>query len=245
MEIVINGVNINYIQYGKGKDILLLHGWGQNIEMMKPIGDGLQDNFRITVLDLPGFGKSAEPNTPWTLEEYSGMIEELVKKLSLKDLTLVGHSFGGRIATIFAANNKIDKLVLLSAPMVKKQNENSFKNKTLKFMKKVPLLNKTENFFKNMIGSTDYKDASPIMRQVLVNTVSTDLIAYANRINCPVIFIGGDSDRMVPLWETEKIESAIKDCGMIIYENQSHYAYLQELGRTINIIRSFLTERKR
>ena len=61
MKITVNNLNINYIQYGKGKDIVLLHGWGQNIEMMKPLGDYFSDNYRITILDLPGFGKSDEP----------------------------------------------------------------------------------------------------------------------------------------------------------------------------------------
>ena len=34
MNINVKDVDVNYIQYGEGKDILLLHGWGQNIEMM-------------------------------------------------------------------------------------------------------------------------------------------------------------------------------------------------------------------
>ena len=62
MTINIRNININYIQYGSGSDVVLLHGWGQNIAMMKPIGDRLQKNHRITILDFPGFGESEEPN---------------------------------------------------------------------------------------------------------------------------------------------------------------------------------------
>ena len=47
METIIKDVKINYISYGKGKDVLLLHGWGQNIEMMKKVGDGLSNNYRV------------------------------------------------------------------------------------------------------------------------------------------------------------------------------------------------------
>ena len=61
MKIKIKDIDVNYIQYGKGKDIILLHGWGQNIEMMKPIGDNLANNYRITIIDFPGFGESEEP----------------------------------------------------------------------------------------------------------------------------------------------------------------------------------------
>ena len=240
MEIVLKGVKINYISYGQGKDILLLHGWGQNIEMMKQVGDGLKDDYRITILDLPGFGKSEEPKEAWTLEDYNEMIEEFVEKLKLKDLTIVGHSFGGRIGTIYASKNKLYRLVLLSSPMIKKKSGNGLKQKVLKFLKKVPLLNKTEGFFKKRMGSTDYRNASDMMRKILVNTVNTDLLEYAKKIKCPVFFIGGDNDPMVPLYEVEEIEKSIKNCGVAIYTGMDHYAYLEDLYRTINIIKSFL-----
>ena len=56
----IMNVDVNYINYGKkdAKTVVLLHGWGQNIEMMKPIGDAISDKFNIIIVDLPGFGES-------------------------------------------------------------------------------------------------------------------------------------------------------------------------------------------
>ena len=83
MKINIKNVEVNYVQYGEGKDIILLHGWGQNIEMMKPIGDNLCDRFRINILDLPGFGDSEEPKTIWKISDYSEMLEEFIKKLNI------------------------------------------------------------------------------------------------------------------------------------------------------------------
>ena len=63
----IKDIDINYVDYGSGKDtIVLLHGWGQNIEMMKPIGDRLKNNFKIIIIDLPGFGLSEEGNREGT-----------------------------------------------------------------------------------------------------------------------------------------------------------------------------------
>ena len=56
-------MEINYTNYGneKGKDVVLLHGWGQNIQMMEPIATPLEKTNRLIILDLPGFGKSEEP----------------------------------------------------------------------------------------------------------------------------------------------------------------------------------------
>lgn len=79
MKIDVKNIKVNYIQYGKGKDILLLHGWGQNIEMMKPIGDCFCEDRRITILDLPGFGQSGEPDFSWTINDYVLFWKSLLK----------------------------------------------------------------------------------------------------------------------------------------------------------------------
>ena len=68
----INDVNIHYEFNVIGSDItiVLLHGWGQNIEMMKPIGDLISDKYHVTIIDLPGHGESSEPKTPFTIYDY-------------------------------------------------------------------------------------------------------------------------------------------------------------------------------
>ena len=95
MQISIKDTLVNYIQYGKGKDIVLLHGWGQNIEMMKMLGDKFSDRYRITILDLPGFGKSSEPKFSWTMNDYLEFLEEFVKSVGIHKPIVIGHSFGG------------------------------------------------------------------------------------------------------------------------------------------------------
>ena len=113
MKINVKDVEINYIQYGEGKDIILLHGWGQNIEMMKPIGDRLSNKFKITVIDLPGFkGLTKEPPYAWTLTNYSEMLEEFLEKLDIHKPIIIGHSFGGRLAIRYSANHPVEKVVL-------------------------------------------------------------------------------------------------------------------------------------
>ena len=87
----VNLTDINYIQYGndKGKDIVLLHGWGQNIEMMKPLGDLLADNYHITIIDLPGFGKSKEPATILDVGDYTEIVHDLLESLFTQRKTIL------------------------------------------------------------------------------------------------------------------------------------------------------------
>ena len=101
----VNGVFINYLLYGKnkGETIVLLHGWGQNIDMMRPIGDYFADDYRVLIVDLPGFGKSGEPKTVWSLDDYVNALQELFNNLKIEKKIIMGHSFGGKLALLYAS----------------------------------------------------------------------------------------------------------------------------------------------
>lgn len=236
----IKGVNINYLDYGKksGKTIVLLHGWGQNIEMMDMLGKPFVETHRIINIDLPGFGKSEEPVDSWCLEDYAEMIHLLLDELKVKKPIIIGHSFGGRIAIKYAGCKQVEKVVLLSSPF-RPSGKKSFKTKLLKLLKKVPLLNKLEDWAKSKIGSRDYKAASPIMRGVLVKAVNEDLTEDAKNIKAPVIIIFGDQDTEVSVSEAKYLESIIKNAGLVVYDGCTHYAYLERLNQTIAVLKEF------
>ncbi|MDY5993061.1 MAG: alpha/beta hydrolase [Bacilli bacterium] len=241
MKININNVNVNYIQYGEGKDVLLLHGWGQNIQMMKPIGDNLCSNHRITIIDFPGFGESDEPSTPWTIDDYSLLIENLVRELNIRKPIVMGHSFGGRVAIHFSANNPIEKLVLFGSPCIRENKKLPLSTRILKKLKTLPGMDKLGEEMKKYIGSRDYKAASPIMRQTLVNVINEDLSSYARKIEEPTLLIWGEADTEAPVDDARELEKIMTDAALIILPG-THYAYLENLGQVINILNSFLKE---
>lgn len=239
MLITIRNININYIQYGSGKDIVLLHGWGQNIAMMKPLGDKLEKKYRITILDFPGFGDSAEPSVAFTIYDYCEVLEILLKKLKVENPIIMGHSFGGRVGIVYSSRNDVEKLVLFGSPCVKEKTKESMKVKLLKTLKKVPGLNKLEDFAKRHIGSRDYRNASKIMREILVNVVNEDLSECARKIKAPTLLIWGENDTEAPLDDARKLEKLISDCGLITFPGLTHYAYLENLNGVINILKKF------
>ncbi len=238
----VKGTNVNYIRYGneKGKEIVLLHGWGQNIEMMRPIGDSLCKDYHITIIDLPGFGESDELKTVWSLYDYVECIHELLKELGINKPVLIGHSFGGKISLLYGSKYSVEKMILFGSPFKKEIQKISMKTKVLKQLKKVPGLNKFENIVKKHVGSTDYRNASPIMRQVMVEHVNLDITEEVKKIKCPTLLVWGTLDEAVSLERAHELEELIPNAGLVEYEGCTHYAYLERLGQTVRVIRSFL-----
>ena len=234
----INDLDINFIQYGEGKDILLLHGWGQNIEMMKFIGDRFSDRFRITILDFPGFGESDEPKEAWNVGDYSLLVRELVEELKIKNPIIIGHSFGGRVGIKYSSMYKVSKLVLFGAPCIRENKELDLKTKILKKAKTLPGMDKFGEYMKQYIGSRDYKSASPIMRQTLVNTVNEDLSEDAKKIEAPTLLIWGTNDTEAPIEDAKKLEGIMKDAALIEIPG-THYAYIENLDRVCSILNNF------
>ncbi len=235
-------ININYKDYGKkdGNAIVYLHGWGQNIEMMEPIANPLEKSNRLIILDLPGFGASEEPKEVWSIEDYADMVHELLKELNVEKPNMIGHSFGGKITLMYASKYEVNRIILLASPYKKSTKKPSLKVRILKKMKNIPGLGGIAEKIKSKMGSTDYKNASPTMRNILVKHVNTDIVEDIKKITCPSFIIWGDKDDAVPVSDAYDLEKIIKDSGLTIYEGCTHYAYLERLDKTNAIIASFM-----
>jgi len=236
----INDVFINYVEYGRGEPIVFFHGWGQNIEMMQTLAKPFSINKRVIIIDLPGHGQSSEPKIVWSVLDFVEAIHQLLVNLKVKNPIIIGHSFGGKIGLLYASKYEVKKLICLASPFKKQIEKLSLKTKVLKTAKKVPGLNRLENFAKKHIGSTDYRNASGIMREILVSTVNCDITEEVKKITCPTLLIWGTLDQAVPLADAYELEKLIKDSGVVVYEGCTHYAYLERLGQTIKVIESFI-----
>ena len=115
----IDSIAVNYIDEGEGEIILLLHGWGANITLYTGIIKTLAQNHRVIALDMPGFGKTPEPPQPWCVDDYVNFVVRFMASFRVARLSVVVHSFGGRVFFKMNAREKlpftIDKAVLIDS----------------------------------------------------------------------------------------------------------------------------------
>jgi pimeloyl-ACP methyl ester carboxylesterase len=243
MKKIYKDIKINYEFYNNDSNVnlIFLHGWGQNIQMMQPIAKPFIKRNNILIIDLPGFGKSEEPKEVWSIYDYSSLVNDLINELKINNPILIGHSFGGKIALVYASLYEVKKLVVFGSPFCKEIKELPLKTKIYKFVKKTPVLNILAKPLANMIGSTDYKNSSGIMRSIMVKHVNLDVIEDVKKINAPTLIIWGDKDEAVNVNRAYELEKLIKDSGVVVYENATHYAYLERLNEVTIVLSTFFS----
>jgi haloalkane dehalogenase len=96
---------VHYIDEGEGDPILFLHGNPTWSFLYRGVVIRLRKRFRCVALDYPGFGLSERPATyGYTPADHAGVVRELVGRLDLRNLTIMGHDWGGSIGMSVAAD---------------------------------------------------------------------------------------------------------------------------------------------
>lgn len=252
-ELTIEGLKINYSEGGQpnGEPVIVLHGWGCNLSTVRSIAACLEDGMRVFCLDLPGHGKSSEPEDIWGTKDFAKLIHQFVTRLDINKPSLIGHSFGGRTSISFAANNPVNKLVLVdSAGLTPKRSlQYYYKVYSYKVLKKIALTilgeKKGSKFIEKKLlkkGSSDYQAASPKMRAIMSKCINEDLRDILPEIKAPTLLIWGEMDTATPLSDAKLMEKKIPDSGLVSFPNCGHYSFLDNSIGFRAVIREFFKD---
>lgn len=253
MMIQIGKLQANYMDQGQGEAILLLHGWGSNLSLYAKMIAHLSRTHRVLALDFPGFGGSEEPETPWRVDDYVDFTLEFLRLQGITAVSLVGHSFGGRVIIKLVNRSnlplEINRLVLIDAAGIKpgKTLKKTLRTRTFKLVKALVSLPLIRFLYPDLLedarkyfGSADYNAASPVMRGTLIHTVSEDLTDLLPGIKQPTLLIWGELDQDTPLEHGKKMEALIPDSGLVTIQGAGHYSFLEQSNQVHRILDSFL-----
>ena len=242
-------IELCYSIEGQGDTIILLHGWGCDRTIWAQTIPLLRDHYRVVSVDFAGFGRSQEPLSVWGVEEYTRSIEALVAHLGVERPSFVAHSFGGRVATLYASRNEVAKLVYADVAGVKPRRTWRYYYKVYSFkaMRYVlPLLigkRKAQMLVEQRraaSGSSDYNSATPMMRAILSKCVNEDLCHLMSRVTAPVLLFWGDKDTATPIGDAHKMERLMPNAGLVVAEGAGHYAMLEQADLWRASLKSFL-----
>ena len=252
MNTEINGINLHYTDEGEGEVVLILHGWGAKAELYRPLIDALNTGMRVIAPDLPGVGETPDPPTSWRVDDFLELVIAFIEKLGIKRLSLIGHSFGGRIIIKMMSRGNlpftVDKIVLMDSAGIRPRLslKKRIRQRIYKISKWVLSIGIVKWFYpdaldnlRNRNGSADYNAATPVMRETLVKVVNEDLTHLIGNINVPTLLIWGTKDTATPFSDAQKMNELIKDSGIVALEGAGHFSFLEQPKKTCAVLRSF------
>ena len=250
MQVNILGININYTHVGHGKNLVLLHGWGLNLNYFNNLINDLKDNYSIYAIDLPGFGKS-ELRESFNTTDYSEIVLEFIKHFKIDSPTLLGHSFGGKVIIDLVTNRKYNpnKIILIDSAGINKKKSIYKKYKVYKFKLLKNLIKKFYNEkranyllddLRRKYGSRDYNNSNVVLRNTLVKVVNDNYIDKLSLIKCPTILLWGEYDTETPISDGMIMNKYIKDSTLITIKNANHFPLSTNYMECLLIIDSFL-----
>ncbi len=248
---------IYFSSKGKGRTIVLLHGFLESKLVWAEVQDRLAKSFRVISIDLPGFGESDCFGYVHTMELMAQSVKALLDQLKLKRVVIFGHSMGGYVALAFAElyPEYIRGLGLLNSTayaddMQKKENRKRG-IATVKANHNLYVNTTIDNLFapKNL---KYLKGQVKLVKQIAQKTSRRGIVAALegmhDRINreiilrfaaFPILFVFAELDRVLPY---QSIIEQIKLCQhphILFSEYDGHMSFLESPETTIKTLRKF------
>lgn len=211
------------------KTILFLHGWGSNKEVMKSGFEKILKDFKHIYLDMPGFGKSPN-NQVLKTQDYKEIVGLFLESIGLKleNITIAGHSFGGKVATLLHPKN----LILLSSAGILEEKSPKVKAKIrlAKVMNKLGI-----SILSKLFRSKDVNTMSECMYGTFKNVVDEDFSEVFKTYDGNTLIFWGKNDTATSLESGKKIATLIKNSHFYPFDGD-HYFFLKHSKEIEKII---------
>jgi pimeloyl-ACP methyl ester carboxylesterase len=259
-----------YETYGAGDPIVFLHGLGASLYTWRNMKAPLEGNNKLFLIDLKGFGLSPKPrDNRYSIDVQAGLIYEFILEHDLKNLTVVGNSYGGAVSLWLSIRlcaedpNRLQKLVLIdsagydeSIPWYVKLLRTPLLGWLAVHLLPNRCLAKTvlkESYYNDKLitdaqvaayatplGMTNGKYALlKTAKQALPKDIDKVIAKYPT-ISVPTLIIWGDKDKVIPIRIGQKLDAAIPCSKLTTIPDTGHVPQEETPDPTIALIKDFL-----
>jgi pimeloyl-ACP methyl ester carboxylesterase len=225
--------HINRVALPSAPHLIWAHGWGQNLEALRPIAESFATRATSTLIDFPGFGQSPLPPSAWSTAEYADAVADILSKLPSSRRIWIGHSFGCRVGIQLAARHPgvVDALCLIAAAGLPRRRSLAasarvwLKRRFFQIVKFLVPEGPRRDAWRARLGSADYRSAGSL-RPILVKVVSEDLSETAGHVQCPVLLLYGSLDTETPVEIGERLIKLMPNATLSVLDGFDHYSIL-------------------
>ncbi len=251
------GAETELLVRGEGQPLLFLHA-GHGFDPADPLLAQLSKSYKVIAPSLPGFGNTPRPQNVTTVDDIAYSVLDLIEDLDLRDIILVGVSFGGWVAAEVATKGtgRIAKLILIDPVGVKfgDRETRDILDIFSHTAQEIPAL-----FFADeakglaALHNLDFKDLPEETalrfarnREALTlygynpNLYNPKLKGRLHRINVPALVLCGAEDRVVSADYGRKFAAEIPQARFESVSDAGHYGYLEQPAAFAEKIETFL-----
>jgi pimeloyl-ACP methyl ester carboxylesterase len=265
-------IHISYERHGSGgSPIVFLHGFGASVETWRDIQPRLAQDNTLFFLDLKGFGLSSKPDDGrYTLEDQAEIVLAFLKAQNLRDVTLVGHSYGGAVClfTYFKdrsgyGDNRIQRLILIDAAAYEQDFPffiNVLRKPVLNWivMNLVPARIRATFLLRHLFYNACKLSTERITRHAgfidqpgsynsfvecakhMVPSNPDSISALIKTIEVPTLILWGENDREIPLEHARRLNLSIRNSTLVIVPQCGHIPHEEKPDESLDAILKFL-----
>ena len=257
----INGINLYYETYGKGKPLVFLSGFSTHRLTWQPFIEPFQDDFQLILLDNRGAGQTTAPSSPYTVDEMADDTVALMDHLKIDVASMVGSSMGTAIIQTIAhrAPKRIDKGVLI-APFSKLPRASLLKTMTTgKLLKAGVSLNLVIETVIPWLFSRDFVAISekvaakkeemtknPFPQSIegflgQMHALETfDSSRFINQLEAEFFLIAGEEDLSTPLSCAQFLHEHLVKSTLHPFSRMGHMAHVEKRDEVLALIQTFV-----
>ncbi len=226
--------------------VLFLHGWGGSTNSFLFAQKSASSAYQTLSVDFNGFGNSPMPQKPMDTYLYALSIYELLLKHNIHTISIVAHSFGGRIAILLASifHIQVKKLIIVSSAGLKPRRSVGYyaKVKCYKFCKWLVKLGWLKQSVLNRFGSSDYKQLNSVMRASFIQIVNQNLQQFLKYIQTPTLIVWGKNDKTTPVYMAKRFKKHILNSELVLLKHCGHFSYLEKTQTFVQLMLWFLEQ---
>lgn len=239
------GFNFELSVHGEGSPVLFLHA-GHGVDEKDPLVEQLARKHKVYVVSHPGFGRSDLPEDFSTVDDLAYAYLDLIEELDLRDLALVGVSFGGWIAAEIATKGteRVSKIVLIDAVGVKLSDRETrdFLDVYGTTVEQIPaIFFKDEEKGRKAFGDFDFRNMDDALVTRFVRNresflrfgwspllYNPKLAGRLHRVKQPVLMLWGADDKVAPIDYGRRFAEKLPNATFQEISDAGHYGYLEQ-----------------
>lgn len=250
MQVVVDSLLTSYQRLGnlQNQTVVIIHGWADSSNGWKEFGGKLAEFYDVVLLDLPGFGGTDNPPSPWGLDEYAVFVRHFLDKIAASPYAVIGHSNGGAIAIRGLANGALqaDRLVLLASAGVRTTYKG--RKKAIRLIAKtgkvlvMPLPESIKKRLRRKLYTTVGSDmlVAEHLQETFRRIVSDDIQVDAAKLTMPVLLVYGEDDVATPPAYGRLLHQSINGSTLEILGSAEHLIHRDQPARVLELVQGFL-----